>query len=380
MNIARLAVLAVVAVLLFLANMTAQATSGLDDNYRRVVNIYDQGKRKSVITKAATVERALEAANVDIIEGDKVEPGLETNLEGDEFTINVYRAWPVMIVDGMRRERVLSIHTDPSDILSQSNINVRSEDGVRLEPTMNFIEEGVGASLYIERAIPVELVLYGESSTVYTRAKTVGDFIKQKNIKLEKDDTVSLEDDVKIAKNIKIEIWRNGVHTINEEQKIPRPVKTEKDETKDGTYKEVKVEGEDGSRTVTYEVTMQNGREISRKEIQSVVTKEPVERVEIVGTKFNYRGGPLSDVQIRSLGTCESGMTATRNSGNGFYGAFQFMPSTWRSVAPAEYKGVLPHEAPLEAQMQAVQNLLSRSNIYTQFPSCARKMQSQGVL
>ena len=73
-------------------------------------------------------------------------------------------------------------------------------------------------------------------------------------------------------------------------------------------------------------------------------------------------------------------MTANRNSGNGFYGAFQFVPSTWHKVAPAPYNTGMPHEAPLDAQKQAVQNLLSKSSIETQFPGCAKKMKAQGVL
>ena len=131
---------------------------------------------------------------------------------------------------------------------------------------------------------------------------------------------------------------------------------------------------------VTYEIVMQNGVEVSRVAIQTVVTKEPVKQVETVGAKFNYTGGPLSEAQIVALGTCESGMTATRNSGNGFYGAFQFMQSTWDAVAPVEYRGELPSEAPLDAQKQAVQNLLSRSSIFTQFPSCAKQMRAQGII
>ena len=88
----------------------------------------------------------------------------------------------------------------------------------------------------------------------------------------------------------------------------------------------------------------------------------------------------MTEEQITALGICESGMTANRNSGNGFYGAFQFVPSTWHKVAPAPYNAGMPHEAPLDAQKQAVQNLLSKSSIETQFPGCAKKMKAQGVL
>ena len=87
--------------------------------------------------------------------------------------------------------------------------------------------------------------------------------------------------------------------------------------------------------------------------------------------------GPLNDAQISFLGSCESGMTATRNSGNGYFGAFQFSPGTWRSMGTGYERADL---APLEVQTEAVQRLVSRSNIYGQFPACSRRMQALGLL
>lgn len=87
--------------------------------------------------------------------------------------------------------------------------------------------------------------------------------------------------------------------------------------------------------------------------------------------------GPLNDTQINFLGNCESGMTASRNSGNGYYGAFQFSPGTWRSMGTAYERADM---APLEVQIDATQRLVSRSSIYTQFPGCAAKMRAAGLL
>lgn len=87
--------------------------------------------------------------------------------------------------------------------------------------------------------------------------------------------------------------------------------------------------------------------------------------------------GPLNDIQINFLGNCESGMTANRNSGNGYYGAFQFSPGTWRSMGTAYERADM---APLEVQIDATQRLVSRSSIYTQFPGCAAKMRAAGLL
>lgn len=85
----------------------------------------------------------------------------------------------------------------------------------------------------------------------------------------------------------------------------------------------------------------------------------------------------LNEAQIQFLGQCESGMTPDRNSGNGYYGAFQFSIGTWNRMNTGYERADL---APLNVQIEAVQRLLSRSSIFTQFPGCARKMQSLGLL
>ncbi len=94
-------------------------------------------------------------------------------------------------------------------------------------------------------------------------------------------------------------------------------------------------------------------------------------------TTQTYSAGPLNENQINFLGNCESGMTAARNSGNGYFGAFQFSYGTWRSMGTAYER---PDMAPIEVQKDAVQRLVQRSIIFTQFPACARKMQALGIL
>lgn len=85
----------------------------------------------------------------------------------------------------------------------------------------------------------------------------------------------------------------------------------------------------------------------------------------------------LNDNQINFLGNCESGMTAGRNSGNGFYGAFQFNPGTWTNMGTGYDRADL---APLEVQKDAVQRLLQKSSIYSQFPGCSSQMRNSGLL
>jgi len=86
---------------------------------------------------------------------------------------------------------------------------------------------------------------------------------------------------------------------------------------------------------------------------------------------------PISDDALIYLGNCEAGMNPTRNSGNGYYGAFQFSYGTWKSMNTGYESADL---APIDVQEAAVKQLLQRSSIYNQFPGCSRKMHAAGLI
>ncbi len=78
---------------------------------------------------------------------------------------------------------------------------------------------------------------------------------------------------------------------------------------------------------------------------------------------------PSDDLIWQRLRNCEAGGRYDRNSGNGYYGAYQFSAGTWRSLG---YKG-FPHQAPPEVQDEAARKLQARSG-WGQWPACARRI------
>jgi hypothetical protein len=78
---------------------------------------------------------------------------------------------------------------------------------------------------------------------------------------------------------------------------------------------------------------------------------------------------PVGDDVWARLRRCESGGRYDINTGNGFYGAYQFVPSTWRGLG---YTG-MPHQAPPHVQDEAAQKLQARSG-WGQWPACTRKL------
>ena len=359
-------------------NAKVRSTDNSNDK-NKLVNIYDRGVKTSVISDGAKVKDAIEKSGIILNEHDRVEPGLNSEISNVEYNVNVYRAHPVVIVEDSLKKPVVSSYQTGNEIVKEAGINLRDEDTVELQKA-NELTDGAGLKAIIKRATPINLTFFGKNEVVYTQSKTVGDFLKDRNIKLGKDDKMShLEADA-ITASMDLRIWREGRQTITVEEEVAYPTEKIQDADKAPGYKEIRQAGKNGKRTATYDIVVQDGVEVSRTETNSIIITQPVKQIEVHGAKFAYTGGPLSEAQITALGTCESGMTANRNSGNGFYGAFQFTKSTWRSSAPAPYNTGDPHEAPLDAQKQAVQNLLSRSSIFTQFPGCANKMRASGIL
>lgn len=359
-------------------NAKVRSTDNSNDK-NKLVNIYDRGVKTSVISDGAKVKDAIEKSGIILNEHDRVEPGLDSEISNVEYNVNVYRAHPVVIVEDSLKKPVVSSYQTGNEIVKEAGINLRDEDTVELQKA-NELTDGAGLKAIIKRATPINLTFFGKNEVVYTQSKTVGDFLKDRNIKLGKDDKMShLEADA-ITASMDLRVWREGRQTITVEEEVAYPTEKIQDADKAPGYKEIRQAGKNGKRTATYDIVVQDGVEVSRTETNSIIITQPVKQIEVHGAKFAYTGGPLSEAQITALGTCESGMTANRNSGNGFYGAFQFTKSTWRSSAPAPYNNGDPHEAPLDAQKQAVQNLLSRSSIFTQFPGCANKMRASGIL
>ncbi|HVC68895.1 MAG TPA: transglycosylase family protein [Acidimicrobiales bacterium] len=70
-----------------------------------------------------------------------------------------------------------------------------------------------------------------------------------------------------------------------------------------------------------------------------------------------------------ALRQCESSGNYTDNTGNGYYGAYQFTAGSWASLG---FHG-LPSQAPAAQQDQAAQELQARRG-WGQWPSCARRL------
>ena len=367
------AILMLVGGLFFVNQALADATKPVAKAGEKLVTIYDRGAEKTIVTKARTIREALKLAKFSIDERqDVVEPSLDSEMVAEKYNINIFRARPITIVDGNKRLKVTTAEQTPALIAKAAGIEVFEEDKTTLSNSDNMAVDGANMVMKIDRASMVNFVLYGKESVIRTHAKTVGELLKEKNINPKKDDTLSVDRSAKIIPGMKIELWRNGKQTITAEEDVKFEVEKVQDANRDSGYREVKQVGENGKKNVTYEIEMKNGVEVSRKEIASVVTKEPKKQIEIVGTKSSTSfSGSFSEALAR-LRSCEGSYTS--NTGNGYYGAYQFDKRTWGNYGGYE----LASDAPAAVQDEkAWQTYKARG--WQPWPTCKVKMGLQDI-
>ncbi len=295
-----------VAVIILALASHAGATNDVRSSGGHLITIHDGSKQIVISTRAATVGDALKEADVVVDKSDSVEPAVSEKIVASEYQVNIYRARPVIIVDGATKQKIITPFQTASQIAASAGIALYDEDRTTLARTDNIVSEGAGLQLTIDRATPFTLVLYGQTTTVRTQGETVGAMLKEKGIKLSRDDRVSLDQSTKITEGMSVRVWREGKQTITAEESVDFPVEKVQDGDQEIGYHAIKTAGEKGTRNVTYEVVIQDGQEVGRTEIASLTTKEPKKQVEIIGAKLKTFGGTCSE-WISAAGISDAG-------------------------------------------------------------------------
>jgi uncharacterized protein YabE (DUF348 family) len=328
------------------------------------------GTKQSVPSRADTVQDFLRRADIRLQPNDRVEPELDTRIHDDKFHVNIYRARPVTIVeDGEKRTFAYSAAVTPRSVAAQAGIVVYPEDKVETQLPDNFLKEGVlGEKVTIEHALPADINLYGSHVAVRTHTDTVGELLKEKNIQLGPNDSLKPAITAPITPGIQIFVFRSGSEIKSITEDIPMPIEVVEDSSLSFGSQAIRQRGSPGKKVVTYQVELRNGKEVGRRKIQEVIAQPPVKQIVARGPQGSF-GQALA--RLRS---CEAGGNYRINTGNGYYGAYQFNVSTWNG-----YGGyTIPSDAPPAIQDQkATETYKARG--WSPWPACSNGLGLQDI-
>lgn len=271
------------------AALIAATIVSAQTNTERLITVYDRGETSTFLTKADTLKQALAEHSVALYAHDTVEPGIDEKLIAREYNVNIYRSRPVVVVDGSLRLKRVSPYQTARQIAKDVGVTLYAEDATTLAPIQNS-GDGIGLELTIKRANILTFDLYGRKTEFRSQAATLDDVLKEKKITLGDKDRVSLSLDTKVVNGLQVRIWREGKQTVSVDQAIAPSSEIVYDADRPLGYRAVENEGVAGVRSITYELEIKDGVEVSKIEIANIITKQPKAATEVIGLRNDGRG------------------------------------------------------------------------------------------
>ena len=261
----------------------------------KIVIINHDGQTITVPTKISTVGGILTNLGIPLNKGDVVEPSVTTQINQDDFRINVYRARPIEIVDGQNKTFSYSAAKTSRAIADQLGIQIYPEDNLSVLPTTNFLTDtAIADRIVVDRATPVNINIYGTQTQIRTHAKTVAELEKQANIKIAKGDTLTPFGSTPVTPNLSVFLVHKGTSILNTTEQIPMQTQIIQDATLAYGTSSIRQQGSSGTQTETYQINLVNGKEASRTELQRITTVNPVTQIVVQGTSLSGIKGDMA--------------------------------------------------------------------------------------
>lgn len=352
------------------------------------------GDEIQLATFSSDVKGALESADLEVSDKDLVYPAPSEQVDKGD-TITVRTAKPVAVsIDGEEKNFDSTALTVEDLVKSLDKVQPGSAvtaDGKKLDA-----DERVADGMNLDVVSPKIVAINNGGKTTYTQiaAKTVGDVLKERGIKLGADDKVSPGENTPLKNGQTITVDKFTEDEVKETESFDaEPHYVDDPELAEGT-EEVREEGTPGEKEITYTVKSRNGEEFSR-EVKDEKELKPATPATIArGTKpaeensAAGKAGAGDSVQSGNTGAaapavanggvwdsiaqCESGGDWSINTGNGYSGGLQFDPGTWAAHGGTQYA---PDASQATREQQiAVAEKIQASQGWGAWPACTSKL------
>ena len=315
----------------------------------KAVNLSVDGTSTATHVFGSTVGDLLESEGITVKDGDVVYPATDASLsDGDTVTVK-YARMLNLTIDGTKKQIRTTETTVDAALLA---VGLRS-DGARISVSRSQSIGRQGLDLTVVTPKAVTVVADGKTTTKTLTAATVAEALGQLRVGFDSNDKISPVPATPLKAGMKVVVQDVTTKTSTRTESVDhKTVRTETSDLYEGTTK-VSRQGADGVRTITERATIIDGKVSKKERVSAKVTKAPVHKVVLVGTKERPKPAPAptptstsgsggtsgsttgaglnlarSDMWDR-VAQCESGGNWSINTGNGYYGGLQFSYSTW---------------------------------------------------
>lgn len=263
---------------------------GTYEGSKKDVSVDINGKQEKIRTHAETVGALLKELKIDPDKEDRLSAAESTVLRNN-MNIVFQDAVPVKVVTDGQEKTVMTAARSVGDVLKEENMTLGQHDKISpslAEPVKKDTE------ISISRAFALNINDGGKKGKAWTTSTTVADFLKDRNIKLNRYDKVEPELDHALRPNETVSVLRvEKVTDVVEEPMDFAVVKKHDGDLEKGREK-VLEPGEKGKQAKHFLVVRKNGKEVGRRLISVKTLEDSADRIVAVGTKQQPKAVPVS--------------------------------------------------------------------------------------
>ena len=332
------------------------------------VTLTVDGQASTVSTFGSTVADVLAESEVEVGERDDVTPAVGEEIS-DGASIEVVTAKPVNVnVDGDSS----TVHTTAATVRELlDELEVTDKSALSAPLTAELASVG---GVTISTPKHVTIAVDGKTRKEVSTATTIGDLLQEHDIKVRKDDKLSVAAKEPVEEGTKVKVTRIDREQVEETESIAFGTDETTNSSMFNDEEKVTRAGEAGERVKVYEIVLTDGKETSRKLVKEKVTREPVSQKITVGTK--KRPAKVNNANVggawQALAECESGGNWSINTGNGYSGGLQFSASSWLGAGGGKYAPYAYMATP--AEQIATAEVLRGNGGWGHWPACASKL------
>ena len=256
------------------------------------LSVDDNGNTVQIRTAARNVEQMLAEAGIALAPEDEMDTPRDTAL-ADEMVIHITRAKTITIDtgDGKQAKALLAKGT-VQKALDKAGVKLGTEDAI--DTPLDTAIKG-DMAVKITRAKKIQIKAKAGDKTVMLATGTVKDALDKSGLKYDTEDEISPSLETKISDGMTIKLVRLNTKVHTRTVKIAfQTIQKKSNRVERGTT-DVSQKGQEGVRTIKEKVVYKDGKEVKRVEISNEVTKQPVNKIVLIGT------GPPMNPAIKGL-------------------------------------------------------------------------------
>ncbi|WP_343287511.1 ubiquitin-like domain-containing protein [Bacillus sp. CGMCC 1.16541] len=245
------------------------------------VSLTVDGQKVDIDTHAKTVGDLLRREDIELSKRDYLSHSLSAPV-----TENMNVVWKpaksVQLVVDEQKQHIWTTADTVNEVLKEQEMELSKHD--QIQPSLDTaIKQDL--AIEIDKAFQVTLNEGENQQQVWSTSTTVADFLEQQEINLNDPDRVDPSLSSQVTPGSVVNVIRVKKVTDVVEEPVDYATVTKNDPNLEKGKEKIIQEGQKGRVTKHYEVTLENGKETSRKLVKTEEQKESKDKVLAVGSK-----------------------------------------------------------------------------------------------